>query len=156
MANKSEAILVIDMLNDFVTGKLRCERADLIIPNLVKLLTEARKKGVPVIYSSDAHLKEDFELKVWGEHAMKGTEGAEVIPELKPEPSDYVFEKRTYSAFFETGLDQHLRSLGVTKLYIQAYIQISVIVIHPPMHSIEDTIWLFFRMAFRHFTKKLI
>jgi nicotinamidase-related amidase len=118
MANKSEAILVIDMLNDFVTGKLRCERADLIIPNLVKLLSEARKKGVPIIYSSDAHLKEDFELTVWGEHAMKGTKGAEVIPELKPEPSDYVFEKRTYSAFFETGLDQHLRSLGVTKLYI--------------------------------------
>ncbi|MBF8295582.1 MAG: isochorismatase family protein, partial [Bacteroidetes bacterium] len=64
------------------------------------------------------HLKEDSELRVWGEHAMKGTKGAEVIPELRPEPADYVFEKRTYSAFFETGLDQLLRSLGVTKLHI--------------------------------------
>lgn len=118
MAKKSEAVLVIDMLNDFVTGKLRCERADRIIPNLKKFLAEARKQEVPVIYSGDAHLKEDFELSVWGEHAMKGTKSAEVIPELKPEESDYVFEKRTYSAFFETGLDQHLRSLNVTKLYI--------------------------------------
>ncbi len=118
MAKKSEAVLVIDMLNDFVTGKLRCERADRIIPNLKKFLAEARKEGVPVIYAGDAHLKEDFELRIWGEHAMKGTKGAEVIPDLKPELSDYLFEKRTYSAFFETGLDQLLRGLGVTKLYI--------------------------------------
>ncbi|MDP2886299.1 MAG: isochorismatase family cysteine hydrolase [Ignavibacteria bacterium] len=118
MRRKSEAVLVIDMVNDFVTGKLRCERADRIIPNLTKFLAEARKQGVPVIYAGDAHLKEDFELRVWGEHAMKGSEGAEVIPELKPEHSDYLVEKRTYSAFFETGLDQLLRGLGVTKLYV--------------------------------------
>ncbi|MBI3586591.1 MAG: cysteine hydrolase [Ignavibacteriales bacterium] len=118
MARKSEAVLVIDMLNDFITGKLRCERADRIIPNLIRFLAEAREKDVPVIYAGDAHLKEDFELRVWGEHAMKGTGGAEVIPELRPESSDYLFEKRTYSAFFETGLDQFLRSLGVTRLYI--------------------------------------
>jgi nicotinamidase-related amidase len=118
MSKRSEAIIVIDMLNDFVTGKLRCERADHIIPNLQQFLTEARKNGVAVVYSNDAHLKNDFELRVWGEHGMKGTKGAEVIPELKPLPTDYVFEKRTYSAFFETGLDQLLRSLGVTKLYI--------------------------------------
>ena len=118
MSKRAEAVIVIDMLNDFVTGKLRCERADHIIPHLQKLLAGARKLGVHVIYSSDAHLKEDYELRVWGEHAMKGTKGAEVIPELRPEPTDYVFEKRTYSAFFETGLDQLLRSLGVTKLYI--------------------------------------
>ncbi len=118
MSTRGEAVIVIDMLNDFVTGKLRCERADHIVPNLQKLLAAARKQGVHVVYSSDAHLKEDSELRVWGEHAMKGTKGAEVIPELRPQLTDYVFEKRTYSAFFETGLDQLLRSLSVTKLYI--------------------------------------
>jgi len=118
MSKRNDAVIVIDMLNEFVTGKLRCERADHIIPNLQKFLAAARKMGVYVVYSSDAHLKEDSELRVWGEHAMKGTKGAEVIPELRPEPTDYLFEKRTYSAFFETGLDQLLRSLAVTKLYI--------------------------------------
>jgi nicotinamidase-related amidase len=33
----NSAVLVIDMLNDFVTGKLKCERAKRIIPNLKKL-----------------------------------------------------------------------------------------------------------------------
>ncbi len=44
---------------------------------------------------------------------MKGTEGAQVVDELRPREGDYVLEKRTYSAFYETGLDLLLRSLGV-------------------------------------------
>jgi nicotinamidase-related amidase len=113
-----EAVVVIDMLNDFVTGMLRCERAERIIPNLEKLIRAARRKGVPVIYSNDAHLPKDFELKKWGEHAMKGTKGAEVISQLKPEKGDYTIEKRTYSGFFETGLDSLLRSLNVDTLIL--------------------------------------
>ena len=105
-----DAILVVDMLNDFVTGKLKCDRAQRIIPNLRKLTATARKVDVPVIYCNDSHLKSDFELNVWGEHAMRGTKGAEVIPELDPEKEDYQVPKRTYSCFFETELDTILRA----------------------------------------------
>ncbi len=113
-----EAIVLVDMVNDFVTGALECERAERIIPRLQTLLDEARSAGVPVIYVNDAHLEEDFEMELWGEHAMKGTEDAEIIPELAPEEGDYVLEKRTYSAFYDTGLDQLLRGLGAETLYI--------------------------------------
>jgi len=106
------AIIVIDMLNDFVTGNLKCERAQRIIPNLKRLLEVARKHGVPVIYCNDAHYPNDFEVvHRWGLHALKGTKEAEVIPELKPTEKDFVVEKRTYSGFYETGLDPLLRSL---------------------------------------------
>ncbi|MFQ5837051.1 MAG: cysteine hydrolase family protein [Candidatus Bathyarchaeia archaeon] len=113
-----EAVVVVDMLNDFVTGKLKCERAERILPHLERLLRAARKKGVPVIYSNDAHLPKDYELKKWGEHSMKGTKGAEVIPQLKPRKEDYLVEKRTYSGFFETGLNSLLKSLGVDTLIL--------------------------------------
>jgi nicotinamidase-related amidase len=47
-----------------------------------------------------------------GGHAIKGTPGAQVIADLKPEDAkDYIVEKRTYSGFYETGLDPLLRSL---------------------------------------------
>jgi nicotinamidase-related amidase len=106
------AVIVIDMLNDFVTGKLQVERTKYIIPNLKRLVEAARANGVPVIYSNDAHYPQDVEVvDKWGNHAIKGTKGAEVIPELKPSAKDYVVEKRTYSGFFETGLDSLLRSL---------------------------------------------
>lgn len=107
------AIIVIDMAKDFVYGKLKCERAWRIIPNLKKLVEEARKLEVPVIYVNDAHLPVDPEIKLWGEHAMKGSEGMQVIDEIAPREGDYVLEKRVYSAFYETGLDLLLRSLGV-------------------------------------------
>ncbi len=108
----NEAVILVDMLNDFVTGDLKCERAECIVPRLKKLVEAARKHGVPVVYSNDAHYPQDAEVvRKWGKHAMKGTRGAEVIPELRPAARDYVVEKRAYSGFYETGLDSLLRSL---------------------------------------------
>ena len=113
-----EVLIVVDMLNDFVTGKLKTERAKHIIPNLKRLIQAARATDVPVIYTNDAHLQTDSELKKWGEHAMKGTRGAKVIPQLKPGKGDYVLEKRTYSGFFDTELDLLLRKLGVDTIIL--------------------------------------
>jgi nicotinamidase-related amidase len=108
------SVIVVDMLNDFVTGALKCERASRIIPNIESLLDSARKKGIPVIYVSDAHLPGvDDELELWPSHAIVGTEGAEIIEELKPVKGDYTLQKRRYSAFYETGLDPLLRELKV-------------------------------------------
>ena len=42
-------IIVGDMLNEFVTGKLGSERAQKIVPNIAALLKKARKQGIPVI-----------------------------------------------------------------------------------------------------------
>jgi len=51
-------------------------------------------------------------VRKWGKHAIKGTEGAKVVSDLEPDQTkDYIVEKRTYSGFFETGLDPLLRSL---------------------------------------------
>ena len=51
------AILVVDMLNDFVTGALGCDRGRAIVPATARLLNAAREKGVPVIFCNDAHIK---------------------------------------------------------------------------------------------------
>lgn len=108
------AILVVDMLNDFVTGALKCDRGLAIVPKTAELLRGAREKGVPVIFCNDEHLKGiDHELKLWGDHAIAGTEGAEVIPELELCDKDYVVPKRRYSGFFHTDLDLLLKELGV-------------------------------------------
>ncbi len=114
MEQKRCAILVVDMLNDFVTGALKCDRGLAIVPQTAKLLKEARKKNIPVIFCNDAHLKNiDHELKLWGDHAIAGTPGAEVIPELELCKKDYVVPKRRYSGFFRTDLELLLKELGV-------------------------------------------
>jgi len=114
MDKTKTAVLVVDMLNDFVTGALKCDRGLAIVPKTAELLDAARKNGVPVIFCNDAHLKGiDHELKLWGDHAIAGTKGAEVIPELHLCEKDYVVPKRRYSGFFRTDLELLLKELGV-------------------------------------------
>lgn len=113
------ALLVVDMLNDFVTGRIKNPRAERIIPTIDQLLQKARSDDDwIVVYANDAHLPGDFELAVWGEHAMAGTPGAEIIPELAAGDSDVVLPKRFYSSFHETGLDPLLRQSGAEEIVI--------------------------------------
>jgi len=117
MAGK--AILVIDMLEEFVRGRLKAAAAEAIVPKIERLLKTARGKKVPVIYAVDTHYPErDFETKLWGPHAIIGSPEREIVEELKPAESDYVVEKRRYDAFFSTDLDILLRELGVDTLIL--------------------------------------
>jgi nicotinamidase-related amidase len=118
MVKTKTAVIVIDMLEDFVYGALKNERAKRIIPNLAILLEQARKKGWVVIYSNDAHKSGDPEEKVWGKHAMAGTRGAQVIKEIAPQKGDYISPKQNYSAFFETEVEKILKSHGVEEVII--------------------------------------
>lgn len=107
------ALLVIDMLKEFVYGRLRSPAATAIVPSIRALLEKARSRGVPVFYLVDRHYHFDREITIWGPHAMAGSSEAEIVDELKPASSDIVLYKRSYSGFRETGLEYILRDLGV-------------------------------------------
>ncbi len=111
-----KAIIVVDMINDFVTGKLGSIGAQKIVPNIAALIKKARKQGVPIIYLRDFHTSDDKEMNIWGQHAMKGSAGSEIIPELKPEKTDIVIEKRWYSGFVDTELPLVLKKMGADTL----------------------------------------
>jgi len=114
-----EAVLVIDMLNDFVYGSLKCDNALRIIQNIKVLIDAARKRGIPVIYVNDSHLPNvDGEFRKWGSHAIRGSWGAMVIDDLKPMEGDFIIEKRRYSGFYNTDLDDLLRELKVDTLIV--------------------------------------
>jgi nicotinamidase-related amidase len=115
---KKEAVVVTDMLEEFVFGRISSPRAKNVVRPIRDLLNAAHLRKVPVAYVCDSHLPRDPEMKVWGPHAMKGSEGAKIIQDLAPQEGDYVFEKRVYSAFHETGLDLLLRSLNVNSVII--------------------------------------
>jgi nicotinamidase-related amidase len=103
-------ILVTDMLNDFIYGRLKSERARMIIPKIKYLLDFARRKNIPIFYCNDEHLLSDPEIRVWGAHAMKGTKGAKVIQDIKPTNNDLMIPKRGYSAFDDSRLEKALKS----------------------------------------------
>ncbi len=111
-----KAIIVVDMINDFVTGKIGSLHAQKIVPNIAALLKKARKQGITVIYLRDAHMVNDKELGIWGQHAMKDTQGSEIIPELNPEKNDIIIEKKWYSGFVDTELPAILKKMGADTL----------------------------------------
>ena len=111
-----KVLIIVDMINDFVTGKLGSPRAREIVPNIAALIKKAREQHIPIVYLRDAHSSNDNELTIWGEHAMKGTQGSEIIPQLKPEKNDTVIEKKWYSGFVDTELPAVLKKLGADTL----------------------------------------
>jgi nicotinamidase-related amidase len=115
-----KALVIIDMLDDFVGGALANPRAAAIVPPLERLLAHAREAGWVVVFSNDAHHPDDPELRVWGPHAMAGSPGARVIEALRPEPGprELISEKRAYGAFDGTGLDERLKGFGVNEVVL--------------------------------------
>ncbi len=107
------ALIVIDMVVDFIIGKFGNPYAQEIVPNIKLLIDKFHAKNLPVIYLRDAHTDSDKELSLWGKHAMEGDEGSEIIPELAPKEGDYVIKKRVYSGFYKTELEELLKSLNV-------------------------------------------
>lgn len=117
---KNEALLVIDMLNDFVLpgAPLEVPETRKVIGNIQREIDTARQKGMPVIYLCDTHAVDDAEFRKfnWPPHAVAGTKGAEVVEELKPLPSDIVVPKTTYSGFYGTALESLLKKLDIHRL----------------------------------------
>ena len=116
------AIVVVDMLKDNLKESSRnpyYQEGKEIIPSLQRLLEEGRKRGFPIVFACDSFLEGDFifqgRMKV---HSLRGTEGAEVVDDLRPQRTDIILPKRRFSAFFKTDLDQTLRTLGVDTIVV--------------------------------------
>ncbi|MDE3112150.1 MAG: cysteine hydrolase [Chloroflexota bacterium] len=104
------------MIHDFVHegGALYCGPSmGRIVPVIQRELGRARAAREPVVYLTDAHMPDDAEFQMFPPHAIVGTRGAEIVPELAPSADDVVIPKRRYSGFFATDLDITLREKNV-------------------------------------------
>ena len=96
----------VDTQHDFMDagGKLYVPGAESIKPLLARLTAYAHAKGIQIVASADDHLAEHRELssepdfhQTFPEHCMRGTSGAEKIPEttlrspfvIEPEPQPH-------------------------------------------------------------------
>jgi nicotinamidase-related amidase len=116
------ALLIIDMLNDFVRpgAPLEVPQNREILPALQQRLLNARRDKTPIIFISDGHSVDDpeFSRMGWPPHAIQGTEGATVINELAPLANETQIIKKTYSGFNNTPLEEILRNLRIEELVL--------------------------------------
>ena len=115
-----DALLIIDMLNDFVQpgAPLEVPKTRSVVKAIQARIAGARAAKQPVIYICDAHAPDDpeFSRMGWPPHAVRGTAGARIIRELAPTDMDPVIEKTGYSGFHQTGLEGLLQSLAIDHL----------------------------------------
>ena len=138
------ALCIIDMQNDCcsVGGSAHEAGADLsmyeaTVPRIAAFARTCREVGVPVINvriltlpdgKSDSaawlrlRLRANKSYNSENEGAwsftVEGTWGAEFVPELSPEPGDFLVTKFRSSAFHNTDLDLILRSNGIQTVLV--------------------------------------
>jgi nicotinamidase/pyrazinamidase len=145
MRNPTEALIVIDLQNDFCPGgALAVAGGDQIIPAINALMDEFSC----VVLTQDWHPKdhasfaanhkgaEPFSVTempygmqvLWPVHCVIGSSGADFHQDLRTDPAQLVIRKGfrpgidSYSAFFEndrttpTGLEGYLRTRGINRL----------------------------------------
>lgn len=134
------AMLFFDTLNVYLHPDEPARQAAIdaegIIPRLVKLNRACRDAGVAIFYGQADHRADgrDFAPQIValgydgkvGEEprvttrpaAAADTPGVEVIPELAPQPGDYVVKKHRWSTFYQTQLELSLRTAGIDTIMI--------------------------------------
>lgn len=123
----AQALLIIDMQNDFVHPgtPVHVAGAAATVPVIRKLRESCRKHEIPVFhvirsYSADGLTVERARLADFRRtpFVVPGTLGAEIIKELTPEAGEKTVIKPRYSAFFQTSLDLMLKRLGVERVLV--------------------------------------
>ena len=83
----NNVLLVIDMQNDFVDGALGTKEAQAIVPAVISRIKKAKEDKEEIYFTRDCHFDDYLETQEGRnlpvKHCISGTEGFELIPEVK-------------------------------------------------------------------------
>lgn len=129
----------VDVQRDFMLpgGNLYVPGAEKLLPNIKRLTDAVRQGKVFLVSHGDFHAPNDPEFKVFPPHCIKGTPGADLVPEAITDsvvrvPNDpaakvpedlssykqILLEKQTLSIFETRHVDELVRRLGEKPEYV--------------------------------------
>ncbi len=129
----------VDVQRDFMLpgGHLYVPGAEKLVPNIRRLTDAARQGHVFLVSHGDFHTPNDAEFKIFPPHCVKGTTGAELLPEALTDkvvrvPNDpdaklpedlsayqqIVLEKQTLSIFESRHADALVNKLGTQAEFV--------------------------------------
>jgi nicotinamidase/pyrazinamidase len=117
-------LLVTDVQEGFTRkGNLASPACEAAIPSIRRIVEQEMASGTPIIFTKDSHVENDEEFRMFPPHCIVGTEEHDLVPEmLDLEPAAAaVIQKRRYSAFFETELEQVLKELLPDQVHILGF-----------------------------------
>lgn len=135
------ALLFFDTLNHYLHPEDPAEQQEIaasgVIGRMQRINVAARKAGIAVFYAAADHRPDhrDFAPQIVDLHYRGDpSEGKprittpppvsipgparDVIPEIAPQPADYLIKKHRWSAFFQTHLELSLRTAGIDTIML--------------------------------------
>jgi nicotinamidase/pyrazinamidase len=123
-----EALIVVDVQNDFTRGSLKVPGAQAIIPNINKQIAKFAEAKYPIFFTRDWHPSNHVSFHAfggkWPMHCVRDTVGAEFDDLLLMPPNAVVVAKGTtpdheaYSGFEGTILALNLKHARVDTVVI--------------------------------------
>jgi nicotinamidase-related amidase len=110
------ALVIIDLQKGIVALPT-AQPVNEVVKHASELLDAFRSHGLPVVLvnvAGGAPGRSEQTRSLAGLPA----DWADLVPELTQQPDDHIVTKRTWGAFTNTGLDEHLKKLGVTQVVI--------------------------------------
>ena len=130
---KNAALIVVDMQNDYISPKGSagnrgedCSAAIAMVPNMVRLIDEARRIGLTIVYIRTIH-SEWTDTPSWIfrtsqksglSTCREGSWGAEFYEGIEPLASERVVIKHRYSGFINTDLNTVLKARNVQSVLV--------------------------------------
>jgi nicotinamidase-related amidase len=120
---KNSALVVVDMLYDFIDGSLACQNAENAVAQTLKFI-DSQTKGqggeeyeildtFPILFIRDHHPADHSSFKehggIWPAHCVSGTHGGEIHKDLMP----YVREELTFDKGCDRNTEQYSGFEGV-------------------------------------------
>ena len=123
-----DALVIVDVQGDFVTGSLAVPGGAEVIAPLNRAAAAFAARGLPVIATRDWHPDDHMSFHEhggpWPPHCVAGTPGADSAEGLELPAGTTIVEKAdtaavdAYSAFQGTGLADDLRARGIRRLVV--------------------------------------
>jgi nicotinamidase-related amidase len=141
------ALVIIDTQQDFTLPGAPVEIPGTLaaLPQMQRLVRAFRSRGQPIVHVVRLYLPDGSNVDLCRRRAVQagkvmvapGTEGAEIMRELKPGaevrldadlllsgrfqaigPREWIMYKPRWGAFYQTHLDEHLRGLGINTIVL--------------------------------------
>lgn len=108
-----KALLVIDVQNEYFTGKLKVTYPSNSLENILKVMDYAKENKMLVIVVQHTGLE--------GNTFIRNSNEWEIHPEVSRKSYDYIVEKNKPSSFWNTNLDEILKKENIEGVIISGY-----------------------------------